>query len=84
MNCPVCGGKTVVAYCFPDCEGVYRRRKCSECNHVFYTSEYESDADEYRKLYNQYVKKYRSDAADYQKLYNRYVKKYRSQGVEST
>lgn len=51
MNCPVCGGDTTVIHCRRDCESVYRRRKCLECNHVFYTTEVESDsAEDIRRL----------------------------------
>lgn len=51
MTCPVCGGDTKVAYCVRDCEGVYRRRKCIECEYKFYTTELESDGDRYNELY---------------------------------
>lgn len=41
MNCPVCGGNTSVLYSLSDCEMVARKRRCSECGHIFYTSEIE-------------------------------------------
>ena len=44
MDCPVCGGRTYVDSCTRDCESVYRRRKCKECNHVFYTDESEVES----------------------------------------
>jgi transcriptional regulator NrdR family protein len=47
MTCPVCGGKTLIIHCFKDCESVYRRRRCKECNHVFNTAEYETDIGKY-------------------------------------
>lgn len=43
MNCPICGGASGITVTRSDCEGVYRRRKCYECKHIFYTTEYESD-----------------------------------------
>lgn len=43
MTCPVCGGKTRVLDSEADSESVYRRRKCVECDHRFYTTESESD-----------------------------------------
>ena len=43
MTCPVCGGKTTVFNSVSDCERVYRRRKCLECNYKFTTTEVESD-----------------------------------------
>lgn len=70
MNCPVCGGKTTVLATRKDCEGVYRSRVCKDpkCNHLFYTSELESDRDDYdrvnrernneRNLRRQYNKKH--------------------------
>lgn len=54
MNCPVCGGKTTVFNCRADCEGVYRRRKCLECDYRFYTTEEESDG----KMFNSLERKY--------------------------
>jgi transcriptional regulator NrdR family protein len=42
MTCPICGGKTMVRDTKSDCEGVYRKRICLECNHKMYTAEYES------------------------------------------
>lgn len=50
MNCPVCGGGTVIRGSKTDCEGVHRRRVCVDCKYVFYTSEYESDGEEFRRL----------------------------------
>ena len=41
MDCPVCGGATTVKDSRGDCEAVYRRRRCLDCNHEFYTAEYE-------------------------------------------
>ena len=43
MTCPVCGGKTTVIDTANDCECVYRRRKCLECEYKFTTTEQESD-----------------------------------------
>ena len=50
MTCPICGGLSKVTDSRSDCEGVYRRRKCVECNHSFYTSEYESDSSSYNRI----------------------------------
>lgn len=60
MTCPVCGGRSIVTDSRSDCEGVYRRRKCVECEHNFYTSEYESDSSSYNRImYNKkHNKKY--------------------------
>ena len=54
MTCPVCAGDTIVIDCRTDCEGVYRRRKCKECNYLFFTSETESD--EARQDYNRIMR----------------------------
>lgn len=50
MNCPICGGKTRVAYSVPDCESVQRQRQCEDCKHMFYTSEYEADGEQMQLL----------------------------------
>lgn len=50
MTCPICGADSRVIDSRADCEGVYRRRKCKECNHIFNTSEYESDSSAYNRL----------------------------------
>ena len=39
MNCPECGGKVRVMDVVNDCERVIRRRKCKECDHLFFTIE---------------------------------------------
>lgn len=41
MNCPVCGGETIVKQSFSDCESVRRRRACVDCGYRFGTVEYE-------------------------------------------
>ncbi len=58
MTCPVCGGKTVVIGSEADSESIYRRRKCVECNHRFYTTESESDGKDYNILGNAKRQKY--------------------------
>ena len=52
MNCPVCGSKTIVHTCRRDCEGVYRVRDCvnEDCKHRFYTTEVESDREDYDRI----------------------------------
>lgn len=49
MTCPICGGKSKVHDSISDCEAVYRKRKCVECQHVWFTSEYESDSVCYKE-----------------------------------
>lgn len=49
MTCPVCGGESRIYDTISDCEAVYRKRKCLDCNHVWFTDEYESDGEYYRK-----------------------------------
>ena len=41
MTCPVCGGKCRVIDCRGTCEEMYRKRLCTECEHIFYTVERE-------------------------------------------
>ena len=55
MFCPVCGEKTLIIGTKSDCESVYRKRRCAECKHTFYTEEYESESNEY---YNQMMREY--------------------------
>ena len=50
MTCPICGGDTLVTHSVSDCEGVYRKRTCKECGHIFNTSELESDGSMYNEL----------------------------------
>lgn len=54
MNCPKCGGDTVIRGTKCDCESVHRRRICVECGHVFFTSEYESDGKDFTELCRDY------------------------------
>ena len=41
MNCPVCGEKTKVVDSRSDCESVWRKRQCMECEYTFKTIELE-------------------------------------------
>ena len=41
MTCPACGGKCRVIHCRGTCEEMYRKRLCTECEHIFYTVERE-------------------------------------------
>ena len=45
MYCPKCKGKVSVNSTIPDEElnVIYRRRKCEDCGHVFYTVEEERE-----------------------------------------
>jgi transcriptional regulator NrdR family protein len=57
MNCPMCDGKTTVIHCRKDQEGVYRKRKCTECDYIFFTSECEDSADGYHRAEKEYMEK---------------------------
>lgn len=54
MNCPVCGGDTIVRGTKADCESVHRRRICVDCGHIFFTSEYETDGKDFTRLTRDY------------------------------
>lgn len=62
MKCPKCNGKTTVtdnALNTSDNE-MYRKRKCLECGHIFYTTEYEVERNykfsmEWRRYNRQYA-----------------------------
>ena len=45
MTCPKCGSKTSVIDTADLDVIIYRKRKCYECNHTFYTLEQDSDAE---------------------------------------
>ena len=57
MNCPKCGDQTVVICTRSDCNGVYRYRKCKKCCRTFYTTEVESDSDNFNRLTREIVQK---------------------------
>ncbi|MBE7039124.1 MAG: hypothetical protein E7398_00165 [Ruminococcaceae bacterium] len=59
MTCPVCGGNSKVCDSISDCEAVYRKRRCLECNHVWFTDEYESHGRDYKKYASDRRQKYR-------------------------
>lgn len=47
MTCPKCNGKVSVTdsvHAFANTE--YRRKKCTECGHIFYTAEVEVENDD--------------------------------------
>lgn len=75
MNCPVCGDKTSVVSTRKDCEGVYRSRVCMnlECKHNFFTTELESDRDDFDRLNREAnIKRYRRrHNKNYNKNYNK-------------
>lgn len=58
MNCPICGGNTVASQTMKDYDSIHRKRMCTECKYIFFTSEYESDGDEYKRLKSASMKKY--------------------------
>lgn len=57
MKCPKCKGGVKVEYTLSDVEGVYRKRRCLECGHIFYTSEVEDSADPFKDLLRQQSKR---------------------------
>lgn len=59
MTCPVCGGSSKVMATRSDCDGVYRRRRCNECNHIFYTTETDSDGIDIKRIESLYSSVYR-------------------------
>lgn len=56
MNCPKCQNKTIVLSCRTFENVKYRKRKCKECEHIFYTSECEDEKKYYNEAQNQYTK----------------------------
>lgn len=67
MTCPKCNGRLLVTDNAHNDEmnETYRRKKCTNCEHVIYTTEFEVDYDE--NFQKEWCKNYRS--------YKRYVKK---------
>jgi transcriptional regulator NrdR family protein len=45
MTCPECGGKSKVVNTAKDVDEVVRLRRCTVCNHPFYTAERDIDPD---------------------------------------
>lgn len=52
MNCPKCKGKTKVTDCVNTNNSVIRGRKCTICNHKFYTEESNHNDDELKRTLN--------------------------------
>jgi transcriptional regulator NrdR family protein len=42
MTCPECGGKTRILRTIKQCDVNYRRRKCIDCDYIFFTTETEA------------------------------------------
>lgn len=59
MTCPICGGVSKVYDSISDCEAVYRKRKCLECNHIWFTDEYESDGECFKEYASDRRSKYK-------------------------
>ena len=59
MTCPLCGGKSKVYDSISDCDAIYRKRKCLECNHVWFTDECESEGKIYREYASTRRNKYK-------------------------
>lgn len=60
MTCPDCCGKVTVADTvhITDTNEIYRKRKCLECGHVFYTTEFEVEkTEQFRNEWNKFVRK---------------------------
>lgn len=50
MECPECGGKTVVVNSRKYAGAVYRKRKCTKCNYRFFSEEMEIDRKSNKEL----------------------------------
>ena len=59
MTCPVCGGKSKVCDSISDCETVYRKRKCLDCNYIWFTDECESDGIYFKEYASNRRRKYK-------------------------
>jgi transcriptional regulator NrdR family protein len=42
MTCPECGSKTKITRTIKQCDVNYRRRKCLDCDYIFFTTETET------------------------------------------
>lgn len=73
INCPVCGGATVVTRNYSDSESLWRRRQCNECGNVFYTTEEELTTS----------KKHFFECQNVHEAERRYRRKYGAVAVES-
>ena len=57
MVCNKCGGKLINTDTVNNCDTneVYRRKRCTSCKHVMYTSEFEVERDNrFREEWNKY------------------------------
>lgn len=72
MNCPVCGSNTNVISSRRDCEGVYRARVCKspKCEYRFFTTEIESDREDYDRV-NRERNNERNRRRQYNKKHNK-------------
>ena len=59
MTCPICGGKSKVNDSISDCETVYRKRQCLDCNYIWFTDEIESDGGCYKEYASARRRKYK-------------------------
>lgn len=61
VSCPKCSAvvKTVDVVTNHDDNETYRKKKCTECGHKFYTIEYEIDTDE--RFHKQWCKHHRKN-----------------------
>lgn len=57
MTCPKCNNQTTITnVVHVPYNETYRSRKCRNCGHVFYTAEFEVEANKrFKKEWNQYV-----------------------------
>jgi transcriptional regulator NrdR family protein len=47
MICPKCGGKVIVAHSISTDTSVIRKRKCIDCDNMFYTTEQQEQKAKY-------------------------------------
>lgn len=67
MTCQKCGGKTRVVDCSVNHinHEMYRKRKCQNCNEMFYTVEFNVIADEnFKKTWRKYYRKHGGKSND--------------------
>jgi len=64
MKCPKCGAqaKVIDVADVPENQEKYRKKVCTECEHVFYTVEFEAEVNEsFKKLYIEHSRKYKNN-----------------------
>lgn len=66
MKCSACGGKVTVTTALPGADNeIYRKRKCTECGRISYSTEFEVEFDD--KFQKEWLRAYSAKMDHYKK-----------------